>query len=92
MAHRIRSKRLTLLSYVDKIGGRGYPDVAAIGDFYVIRAQGTFGRAGGTSLSAPIWAAVVTRVNEERIAAGKSSLGFLNPTLVSESQSLQIPA
>ncbi|KAF3769696.1 subtilisin-like protein [Cryphonectria parasitica EP155] len=66
---------------VYKIGGRGYPDVAAIGDYYVIRAEGTFGRVGGTSLSAPIWAAVLTRINEERLAAGKSTLGFINPTL-----------
>lgn len=68
---------------VYKIGGRGYPDVSAIGDDYVVRAQGSWGRVGGTSLSAPIWAAVLTRVNEERIAAGKSTLGFVNPTLVS---------
>ncbi|KAJ0109613.1 hypothetical protein J7T55_014175 [Diaporthe amygdali] len=66
---------------VYKIGGRGYPDVSAIGDDYVVRAQGSWGRVGGTSLSAPIWAAVLTRVNEERIAAGKSTLGFVNPTL-----------
>ncbi|KAI3400610.1 hypothetical protein diail_2322 [Diaporthe ilicicola] len=68
---------------VYKIGGRGYPDVSAIGDFFVTRAQGTWGRVGGTSLSAPIWAAVLTRVNEERIAANKSTLGFVNPTLYS---------
>lgn len=67
----------------DKIGGRGYPDVSAIGDLFVTAAQGSFGLVGGTSLSAPIWAAVVTRINEERIAVGKGSLGFLNPTLVS---------
>lgn len=68
---------------VYKIGGRGYPDVSAIGDGFVVRARGSWGRVGGTSLSAPIWAAVLTRVNEERIAAGKSTLGFVNPTLVS---------
>jgi tripeptidyl-peptidase I len=68
---------------VYKIGGRGYPDVSAIGDDFVTRAQGSWGRVGGTSLAAPIWAAVLTRVNEERIAAGKGTLGFVNPTLVS---------
>ncbi|CAN8096667.1 unnamed protein product [Discula destructiva] len=66
---------------VYKIGGRGYPDVSAIGDFYVVRAQGQFGRVGGTSLSAPVWAAIITRVNEERLAVGKATVGFLNPTL-----------
>lgn len=34
------------MRFVDKLGGRGYPDVSAIGDFYVIRAQGQFGRVG----------------------------------------------
>lgn len=67
----------------DKIGGRGYPDVSAIGDWFIVAARGTFGRIGGTSLSAPVWAAVITRINEERIAAGKGTLGFINPTLVS---------
>ena len=69
---------------VYKLGGRGYPDVAAIGDRFVIRAGGTWGRIGGTSLSAPVWAAILTRINEERIAAGKSTVGFVNPTLVSK--------
>ncbi|RFU23989.1 hypothetical protein B7463_g12345, partial [Scytalidium lignicola] len=36
---------------------------------------------GGTSLSAPLWGAMLTLVNEKRIAAGKSTLGFINPTL-----------
>lgn len=67
---------------VYKIGGRGYPDVSAIGDYYVVYAEGTYGRVGGTSLSSPVFAAVLTLVNEERIAAGKSSVGFIHPTLV----------
>lgn len=72
----------TVGSGVYNTGGRGYPDVSAIGDFFLIRAEGTWGRIGGTSLSAPVWAAVLTRVNEERIAAGKGTVGFVNPTLV----------
>ena len=36
---------------------------------------------GGTSLSSPIFAGLVTLLNEARIAAGKGPLGFLNPTL-----------
>lgn len=68
---------------VYKIGGRGYPDVAAIGDRFVVRADSAWGTIGGTSLSAPVWAALLTLVNEERIAAGKGTLGFVNPVLVS---------
>lgn len=66
---------------VYKIGGRGYPDVAAIGDRFVIRTEGIWATVGGTSLSAPIWASLLTLVNEERIAAGKSTIGFVNPVL-----------
>lgn len=36
---------------------------------------------GGTSASAPAFASILTRINEERIAAGKGTVGFVNPTL-----------
>ena len=36
---------------------------------------------GGTSASTPIFSAVITRINEERLGAGKKSIGFLNPSL-----------
>lgn len=36
---------------------------------------------GGTSASSPTFASIVTRINEERIAAGKSTVGFVNPVL-----------
>jgi len=35
----------------------------------------------GTSLSAPIFGAVITLINEERTAAGKGPVGFVNPVL-----------
>lgn len=35
---------------------------------------------GGTSASAPIVAGIVTLLNEARLKAGKSPVGFLNPT------------
>ena len=31
--------------------------------------------------SAPLWASFINRINEERLAAGKSTVGFVNPTL-----------
>lgn len=39
------------------------------------------GLESGTSASAPIFASMINLINGERIAAGKSSLGFLNPSL-----------
>jgi tripeptidyl-peptidase-1 len=61
--------------------GRGYPDVAAVGDNILIFNLGAPTLIGGTSASAPVFAALLTRVNEERLAAGKSTVGFVNPTL-----------
>jgi len=37
--------------------------------------------SGGTSASTPIVAAVISRINEERMNAGKGPIGFLNPSL-----------
>lgn len=39
---------------------------------------------GGTSASSPTFAAIVTLLNDARIASGKSPLGFLNPLLYSK--------
>ncbi|KAL2070575.1 hypothetical protein VTL71DRAFT_13601 [Oculimacula yallundae] len=62
-------------------GGRGYPDVSAVGDNIIIFNKGAPTLIGGTSASAPIFASILNRINEERIAAGKSTVGFVNPTL-----------
>jgi tripeptidyl-peptidase-1 len=64
------------------INGRGYPDISAIGDNVVIFNKGAPTLIGGTSASAPTVAAILNRINEERIAVGKKTIGFVNPTLV----------
>ncbi|MCJ1310955.1 hypothetical protein MMC25_004624 [Agyrium rufum] len=61
--------------------GRGYPDVAANGDNIATYNEGDFGLSGGTSASTPIFASIITRINEERALKGKGSVGFVNPTL-----------
>jgi len=35
----------------------------------------------GTSLAAPLWASVITLINEERTAVGKGPVGFINRVL-----------
>lgn len=60
---------------------RGYPDVAAIGSNVATVWDATTYGVGGTSASAPIFAAIVTLLNEERINIGKGPIGFLNPTM-----------
>ncbi|WQF82591.1 Putative peptidase S53, activation domain, Sedolisin domain, peptidase S8/S53 domain superfamily [Colletotrichum destructivum] len=61
--------------------GRGFPDVAAVGDRAILVSGGKWYVVGGTSMSAPIWASVLTLINEERIAAGQPTLGFVHPIL-----------
>jgi tripeptidyl-peptidase-1 len=58
--------------------GRGYPDVAAIGNAVLID-QGGVQPVGGTSASAPEWAAVVSILNQASIKKNNKPLGFLNP-------------
>ncbi|KAH9017730.1 tripeptidyl peptidase A [Lactarius hengduanensis] len=61
--------------------GRAIPDVSAQANSFRIFFQGRAVHIGGTSASAPSFAAFVTLLNDARIAAGKPSLGFLNPLI-----------
>ncbi|CAN8102435.1 unnamed protein product [Discula destructiva] len=65
------------------IGGRGYPDVSAIGDYFIMYTEGGWYSVGGTSLSAPVWGAVLTLVNEHRLALNKTTIGFVHEILYS---------
>lgn len=67
--------------------GRAYPDVAAQSTDFVIVVSGTAYLVDGTSCATPTFASVVQLLNSERIAAGKSGLGFLNPWLYSNATS-----
>jgi len=63
--------------------GRGTPDVAALGIGFLIYQKGHVMNIGGTSASCPTFAAIVSLLNDIRLNAGKSPLGFLNPWLYS---------
>ena len=60
---------------------RGYPDISANGVNYVVAIDGTFSLIYGTSASTPVVGSLLTLINEVRLAFGKSSVGFINPTL-----------
>jgi tripeptidyl-peptidase-1 len=60
---------------------RGYPDVAANGANYVVGIDGTLSLVYGTSCSSPTFGSIITLINEQRIKAGKSVVGFINPTI-----------
>ena len=62
--------------------GRGYPDVSAVGDNYRVFIRGCADRLGGTSVAVPIWASILTLINEQRLSDNKSTVGFVQPVLV----------
>ncbi len=62
--------------------GRGFPDIAAQGQRLEIFYQGSSGLVSGTSASTPIFASVISLINDRLVAAGKPVLGFLNPLSV----------
>ena len=61
--------------------GRGYPDVSANGDNIATFNKGAYSSQGGTSASTPIFAAIINRINEARLNAGKKVVGFISPAL-----------
>jgi tripeptidyl-peptidase-1 len=60
---------------------RAYPDVSANGANYVVAVDGTLSLIYGTSASSPVFGSIITLINEERIKAGKTAVGFINPTI-----------
>ncbi len=66
---------------------RNAPDVSANANytFYVCADQEacTANEYGGTSFAAPMWAGYLALTNQQAVANGKSTLGFINPTLYS---------
>ena len=61
--------------------GRAFPDVAAMGlNLTTVYLDRVFG-IGGTSAATPIFASLINLLNEERLRAGKTPVGFLNPVM-----------
>ena len=62
-------------------GGRGIPDISANGANFRAFRNGTNYHWFGTSLSAPLWNAMITLINQERALQRKKPVGFINPVL-----------
>jgi len=62
---------------------RNVPDVAAEGNFdnYLCDQGSCQGGWGGTSFAAPRWAGFLALVNQQVVASGGSTLGFINPAI-----------
>lgn len=59
------------------------PDVAMLAGQpgYFTMTNGNISTSEGTSASAPLLASAILRINAERLAAGKTAVGYLNPLL-----------
>lgn len=61
---------------------RNLPDVALTADnIFATGDQGSSRTLSGTSCAAPLWAGVAALVNQQAAAAGRGTVGFLNPAL-----------
>jgi len=83
------SKKFAQPMYQNKISplkgrSRGVPDVSAVADpttGYIIHINGADMVIGGTSAVAPLWAALLARINQKLLSQGKNRVGFANPFL-----------
>ena len=72
--------------------GRGVPDVsgdASPESGYNIIVDGQPQVVGGTSAVAPLYAGLIALVNQQLASQGQPSAGFVNPTVLSESDLVQ---
>lgn len=72
---------------------RNGPDVSANANFtfYVCADQTTCtaNSYGGTSFAAPMWAGFIALVNQQRVANGLGTVGFINPTIYNQNVTSQ---
>ena len=79
----LESKGAVLPPAGDFGSGRGGPDVAALGHNMWIMYSGSWATLDGTSASTPVWASLLTYVNQARLNQGLAVLGAANPFLYS---------
>ena len=61
--------------------GRGYPDISTIGHNCPVVDNNYLEAVDGTSCSSPLWAGIVTILNNYQKSRGRNILGFMNPLL-----------
>lgn len=57
------------------------PDIASFSEDVDVMYEGSLTGVGGTSCAAPVVSAIISLINDQRLQAGKKTLGFLNPAL-----------
>jgi len=64
--------------------GRGFPDLAALSDnYWIVANRIPTPYISGTSCSTPVWAGIISLINDVRMSNNKTALGFLNPMIYS---------
>mmetsp|Transcript_10314 Transcript_10314/g.15543 ORF Transcript_10314/g.15543 Transcript_10314/m.15543 type:complete len:581 (+) Transcript_10314:379-2121(+) len=61
--------------------GRGYNDIASLGDLMMIVFNNEISTSGGTSASGPLSAGIIALLNDQRLSNNLPPLGFINPLL-----------
>ena len=73
---------LDINQYFNSTGrARAFPDVSASGHNYPLVVQGGNFSTSGTASSVTTFGSLITQINGERLAAGKRTVGFINPVL-----------
>lgn len=67
----------------------GYPDISANGAWYQIRVDGMARHIFGNEAARPTIASMLALINAERLNAGKSTVGFVNPVLYAHPEILR---
>jgi len=73
-------------TYAFTPSGRATPDVSALGEGFMVVTGGRSEPVGGTSASTPLFAGLVSLLNDARVSKGKKPMGFLNPFIYSNPQ------
>ncbi|KAH8812884.1 Pro-kumamolisin, activation domain-containing protein [Xylogone sp. PMI_703] len=90
--HYLASKALpqNITQYFNSTGrARAFPDVSAAGASYPLVLQGNDFFGTGTGPSVTTFASLITQINGERLAAGRSTVGFINPVLYTHPEVLK---
>ncbi|KAJ6542704.1 peptidase S8/S53 domain-containing protein [Mycena capillaripes] len=72
-------------TYNNSQKARGIPDFSVNGVNVTVFAEGRLLPVAGTSAAPPVIGAMITLINDARLAAGKSPVGFINPAIYSDS-------
>jgi Pro-kumamolisin, activation domain len=71
---------------------RNLPDVSMVADNVLVYTSGASETVGGTSCSAPLWAAFTALINQQAAQMGRPPVGFLDPAIYVLAQSPLYPS